>query len=116
MFGIAWTSWDKQGLTISHWPGSRRVHPGSDGSRTGFLRSAATRRRGRPGLPSTFRLEAQLSPITNDAITARTERMRADGVTNCWFSDRPRPPWLGTVPSLRQAATDAGPVVAEGLA
>ncbi|MFB8240135.1 competence protein CoiA family protein [Kitasatospora purpeofusca] len=60
-------------------------------------------------------LEAQLSPITADDITARSERMRADGVTSCWFSDRPRPPWLGAVPSLRLAATDAGLVVAEGL-
>ncbi|MEV7123774.1 competence protein CoiA family protein [Kitasatospora griseola] len=60
-------------------------------------------------------LEAQLSPITADHITARTERMLANDVTSCWFSDRPRPPWLGTVPSLRLAATDAGLVVAEGL-
>ncbi|MFD8321867.1 competence protein CoiA family protein [Kitasatospora purpeofusca] len=60
-------------------------------------------------------LEAQLSPITDDGITARTERMLADGVTSCWFSDRPRPPWLGTVPSLRLAAADSGLVVAEGL-
>ncbi|MFJ1757346.1 competence protein CoiA [Kitasatospora sp. NPDC088134] len=60
-------------------------------------------------------LEAQLSPITADHITARTERMLADGVTSCWFSDRPRPPWLGAVPSLRLAATDAGLMVAEGL-
>nr|BEK63605.1 hypothetical protein KPHV_08320 [Kitasatospora purpeofusca] len=60
-------------------------------------------------------LEAQLSPITDDTITTRTERMLADGVTSCWFSDRPRPPWLGTVPSLRLATTDAGLLVAEGL-
>ncbi|MFD3699707.1 competence protein CoiA family protein [Streptomyces sp. NPDC058646] len=60
-------------------------------------------------------LEAQLSPITAADITARTERMREDGVTSCWFSDRPRPPWLGTVPSLRLATTDGGVHVAEGL-
>ncbi|WP_406408742.1 competence protein CoiA family protein [Streptomyces sp. NBC_01643] len=60
-------------------------------------------------------LEAQLSPITAADITARTERMREDGVTSCWFSDRPRPPWLGTVPSLRLATTENGVLVAEGL-
>ncbi|MBV9025599.1 MAG: competence protein CoiA [Streptomycetaceae bacterium] len=46
-------------------------------------------------------LEAQLAPITDTDITARTEKMRADGVTSIWFSDRPRPPWLGAVPSVR---------------
>ena len=62
-------------------------------------------------------LEAQLSPITAADITVRTERMRADGVTSIWFSDRPRPPWLGAVPSVRLARPDdgGGPVVAEGL-
>ncbi|WP_406073227.1 competence protein CoiA family protein [Streptomyces virginiae] len=60
-------------------------------------------------------LEAQLSPITAVDITARTERMREDGVTACWFSDRPCPPWLGTVPSLRLTTTDNGVLVAEGL-
>ncbi|MEU5647191.1 hypothetical protein [Streptomyces milbemycinicus] len=62
-------------------------------------------------------LEAQLAPITNAGITDRTERMRADGVTSIWFSDRPRPPWLGTVPSIRLATEDTreGLLVAEGL-
>ncbi len=62
-------------------------------------------------------LEAQLAAITDADITARTERMRADGVTSIWFSDRPRPPWLGTVPSIRLMTTDTAPspVVAEGL-
>lgn len=61
-------------------------------------------------------LEAQLSPITAPDITARTARMDADGVASCWFSDRPRPPWLGTVPSIRLAArADVGLVVVEGL-
>ncbi|MEV5582699.1 hypothetical protein AB0L39_29580 [Streptomyces parvus] len=61
-------------------------------------------------------LEAQLSPITAPDITARTKRMREDGVTPCWFSDRPRPPWLGAVPSVRLATADSGGlVVAEGL-
>ncbi|WP_309238870.1 competence protein CoiA family protein [Streptomyces lunaelactis] len=46
-------------------------------------------------------LEAQLAPITDADTIARTEKMHADGVTSIWFSDRPRPPWLGTVPSVR---------------
>ncbi|MEU3278835.1 competence protein CoiA [Streptomyces antibioticus] len=62
-------------------------------------------------------LEAQLAPITGADIAARTERMRADGVTSIWFSDRPRPPWLGTVPSVRleRPEGDKHLVVAEGL-
>ncbi|MFF6903304.1 competence protein CoiA family protein, partial [Streptomyces hydrogenans] len=62
-------------------------------------------------------LEAQLAPITGADITARTERMRADGVTSIWFSDRPRPPWLGTVPSVRLERPEAAAqlAVSEGL-
>jgi competence protein CoiA len=62
-------------------------------------------------------LEAQLSPITAADITARTERMRADGVTSIWFSDQARPTWLGTVPSARLAWRDDGQclLIAEGL-
>lgn len=62
-------------------------------------------------------LEAQLAPITKAEITGRAERMRADGVTSIWFSDLPRPPWLGAVPSVRLTREDAtkGLVVAEGL-
>ncbi|MGW1802986.1 competence protein CoiA family protein [Streptomyces sp. NPDC001984] len=61
-------------------------------------------------------LEAQLSPITVADIAARTERMRVDGVASVWFSDRPRTPWLGHVPSVRLAAVDGGGlVVREGL-
>ncbi|MGW1870408.1 competence protein CoiA [Streptomyces mauvecolor] len=42
--------------------------------------------------------------------------MREHGVTSCWFSDRPRPPWLGTVPSVRLTTdADGGLTVAEGL-
>ena len=48
-----------------------------------------------PGSTWRMALEAQLSPITAEDITARTERMHADGVRSIWFSDRPRPPWLG---------------------
>jgi hypothetical protein len=57
-------------------------------------------------------LEAQLAPITTDDITARTGRMRADGVPSIWFSDRRSVPWLGVVPSVRLARPDDG----EGLA
>lgn len=62
-------------------------------------------------------LEAQLSPITDTHIEARTARMRRHGVAACWFSDRPRPPWLGTVPSVRVArAEGGGPLgLAEGV-
>ncbi|MGY1548280.1 competence protein CoiA family protein [Streptomyces sp. MN6] len=62
-------------------------------------------------------LEAQLAPITDADITARTEKMRADGVTSIWFSDRPRPPWLGTVPSVRLEKPESTKhlSVAEGL-
>lgn len=62
-------------------------------------------------------LEAQLAPITGADIVARTERMRADNVNSIWFSDRPRPPWLGIVPSVRLERPGAANhlVVAEGL-
>ncbi|MEU5415746.1 competence protein CoiA [Streptomyces clavifer] len=63
-------------------------------------------------------LEAQLAPITGADIIARTERMRADSVTSIWFSDRPRPPWLGIiVPSVRLKRPEAAEhlIVAEGL-
>jgi hypothetical protein len=70
-----------------------------------------------PGGMWRMALEAQLSPITAADITARTERMRADGVTSVWFSDRRRPPWLGVVPSVRLARGEDGQglAVAEGL-
>ncbi|MFE7268196.1 competence protein CoiA family protein [Streptomyces sp. NPDC057592] len=62
-------------------------------------------------------LEAQLAAITVDHITARTDRMAADGVRSCWFSDRSRVHWLGAVPSMRLVRDDtAGLVTAEGLA
>ncbi|MDQ8707568.1 competence protein CoiA [Streptomyces sp. LHD-70] len=62
-------------------------------------------------------LEAQLAPITSADITARTEKMHTDGVTSIWFSDRPRPPWLGTVPSVRLERPEGTKnlTVAEGL-
>ncbi|MFE1765403.1 competence protein CoiA [Streptomyces angustmyceticus] len=65
----------------------------------------------------TTALEAQLAPITGADITARTEKMHADGVASIWFSDRPRPPWLGTVPSVRLERPDGHGdlTVAEGL-
>ncbi|MFI1189349.1 competence protein CoiA [Streptomyces californicus] len=62
-------------------------------------------------------LEAQLAPITAAGITVRTDKMRADNVASIWFSDRPRPPWLGTVPSVRLERPESAEhlVVAEGL-
>lgn len=61
-------------------------------------------------------LEAQLSPITENDITARTELMRAGGVSSVWFSDRLRPPWFGAVPWARVEAPDEGGLaVVEGL-
>ena len=62
-------------------------------------------------------LEAQLSPITPVDITARTERMQADGVASVWFSDRQQPPWLGRVPSVRVRPAEGGGLhIVEGLA
>jgi Competence protein CoiA-like family len=62
-------------------------------------------------------LEAQLAAITDDDIKDRTGRMQAGGVRSIWFSDKPCPPWLGVVPSVRLAQSDDGEglVVAEGL-
>jgi hypothetical protein len=62
-------------------------------------------------------LEAQLAPITAADITARTEKMREHDVTSIWFSDRPRPPWLGTVPSVRLEQPEGAQhlAVTEGL-
>ncbi len=70
---------------------------------------ASGKRSGRPA--------AQLAPITGADITVRAERMHADGVTSIWFSDRPRPPWLGTVPSVPLERPDGEKhlTVAEGL-
>ncbi|MFG1834113.1 competence protein CoiA family protein [Micromonospora chersina] len=63
-----------------------------------------------------FALEAQLASITAADIVARTERMRAEGISCCWFTNRPRPPWLGAVPSVRLASADGGgQAVVEGL-
>ncbi|MFI1652173.1 competence protein CoiA family protein [Streptomyces avidinii] len=45
--------------------------------------------------------EAQLSPITEDDIRARTERYAAEGITVCWVSPTPKPPsWMGAVPAV----------------
>lgn len=45
--------------------------------------------------------EAQLSPITNDDIQARTQRYRDEGIDVCWVSPIGSVPWIGTVPSIR---------------
>jgi competence protein CoiA len=69
-----------------------------------------------PGGSWRIALEAQLSPIVADDIEARTARMLQNGVRSVWFSDRPRPPWLGLVPSVRLEAVDGGGLhVVEGL-
>ena len=70
-----------------------------------------------PGGAWRVALEAQLAPITADDITARTGRMAADGVSSIWFSDRPAPPWLGAVPSVRltRASDSEDLVIAGGL-
>ncbi|MFK0016361.1 competence protein CoiA family protein [Streptomyces sp. NPDC091027] len=45
--------------------------------------------------------EAQLSPITEDEIRARTERYAAEGIAVCWVSPAPEPPrWIGVVPGV----------------
>ncbi|SDM70267.1 hypothetical protein [Streptomyces wuyuanensis] len=51
-------------------------------------------------------LEAQLAPITGAGITARTEKMQADGTASIWFTNQFCPPWLDTVPSIRLARPD----------
>ncbi|WP_446685803.1 competence protein CoiA family protein [Micromonospora halotolerans] len=64
-----------------------------------------------------FALEAQLAAITVSNLLARTERMRAEGISCCWFTDRLRAPWLGAVPSVRLAHADGiGLAVVEGVA
>lgn len=50
--------------------------------------------------------EAQLSPITDDDITERTDRYQADGIDVCWVSSGSRPPWMGIVPSIRVQEPD----------
>ncbi|GHF94869.1 hypothetical protein GCM10018787_49560 [Streptomyces thermodiastaticus] len=70
-----------------------------------------------PGGQWRIALEAQLSPITREEIQARAARMLQDKVRSVWSSDRPRPPWLGTVPSVRLEPADGGGLdVAEGRA
>ncbi|XVS67853.1 competence protein CoiA family protein [Actinosynnema sp. CA-299493] len=46
-------------------------------------------------------LEAQLSPITDDDILARTDRYRHEGIDVCWFTPNQRPAWLGVVPAVQ---------------
>lgn len=45
--------------------------------------------------------EAQLSPITDDDITERTDHYQADGINVCWVTTGSWPPWMGIVPSIR---------------
>ncbi|MER5966535.1 competence protein CoiA family protein [Streptomyces sp. NPDC002057] len=63
-----------------------------------------------------YALEAQLSPITEDAVRERTERYAADGVDVCWFDDRERTrPWMAAVPSLHVTSPDGGPRTVRGV-
>ncbi|MFB7512879.1 hypothetical protein [Streptomyces sp. NPDC056144] len=68
-----------------------------------------------PGGLWRFALEAQLSPITDTDIKARSDRMLGDQVPSVWFCYR-RAPWLGVVPSVRLGGAHDLPVVVEGLA
>ncbi|MFB7763600.1 competence protein CoiA family protein [Streptomyces xiamenensis] len=61
-------------------------------------------------------LEAQLSPITEDEIAARTERMQAGAAPPVWFTEQRRLLWFGRVPWARVEAVSGRLVVVEGLA
>ncbi|MFF0754617.1 competence protein CoiA family protein [Streptomyces sp. NPDC004267] len=64
--------------------------------------------------------EAQLSPITDDDIRARTARYRAEGIRVCWVSPHEQSPnWIDVVPAVRVRAPkerDERWVVDDGLA
>ncbi|WP_328508304.1 competence protein CoiA family protein [Streptomyces mirabilis] len=51
--------------------------------------------------------EAQLSPITDRDILARTDRYAAEGIGVCWVSPGPQaPPWIDVVPAVQVSAPD----------
>ncbi|MER6039056.1 hypothetical protein ABT133_35020 [Streptomyces sp. NPDC001835] len=51
--------------------------------------------------------EAQLSPITDRDILARTARYAADCIGVCWVSPGPQaPPWIDVVPAVQVSAPD----------
>ncbi|WP_159054264.1 competence CoiA family protein [Streptomyces sp. AS58] len=51
--------------------------------------------------------EAQLSPITDRDILARTGRYAAEGVGVCWVSPGPKEPrWIDVVPAVQVSAPD----------
>ncbi|MEV7383266.1 competence protein CoiA family protein [Streptomyces lydicus] len=51
--------------------------------------------------------EAQLSPITDRDILARTARYAAEGIGVCWVSPGPQaPPWIDVVPAVQVSAPD----------
>ncbi|MFI0741198.1 hypothetical protein ACH4PU_24440 [Streptomyces sp. NPDC021100] len=64
--------------------------------------------------------EAQLSPITDEDISARTARYRDARIAVCWVSPHKRPPsWIDMVPAVRVRAPEARDVpwvVDDGLA
>lgn len=44
--------------------------------------------------------EAQLSPITDDALRGRTARYAAEDIEVCWVSPRDFVPWIDVVPAV----------------
>lgn len=62
--------------------------------------------------------EAQLSPITDEDLQARTDRYESAGIGVCWVSPAERVPWLGVVPSIQVADPGEGRTwtVADGAA
>jgi competence protein CoiA len=51
--------------------------------------------------------EVQLSGLSVAAALARTEAMRASGVSVCWLTDQEQPvAWFGKVPSIRIRAAE----------
>ncbi|WP_449479330.1 competence protein CoiA family protein [Streptomyces abikoensis] len=64
--------------------------------------------------------EAQLSPITDEDIRARTTRYRAEGIAVCWVSPHKKTPsWINVVPAVRVRAPEEREdpwVVDDGLA
>lgn len=65
-----------------------------------------------------FAWEAQLSPITDEDISGRTERYWDDDVDVCWVSTADRLPWIDVVPAIRVRDPGQGHelLIADGVA
>lgn len=65
-----------------------------------------------------FAWEAQLSPISREDITERTDRYHDEDIAVCWVSPAGRVPWIGAVPSIRvrEPGGDHGWIVIDGTA